>query len=279
MSIQALNWVLSQDALENSGARFVLLILANYANEEGFCYPSRETIARKTSMTSRAVQNHLNWLIAHGYITAENRRSKGKQSTNLYRLKIFADFQGENFSAQSENPSPRNAAQSENFSPAQSENLSPNTSGVNTKEENLNITQTHQHTEAAVAVCENYQNRRVRIRDHKPTGSQFSLSECLRYVNICIGKGEPIQNPKGLASHLYRTGESDPFILAVLYPAENAEREREFYGEPRPFSDEPCTVCFGAKMEIIPNKGARPCEHCRNERGQSTGKEPLNFEL
>ena len=227
--------------MDNSGARFVLLVLANYANEDGYCYPSRETIARKTSMTSRAVQNHLNWLVAHGYITAENRRSNGKQSTNLYRLKFFANFQGENFS--------------------------PNTKGIYTKEENLNTTQTHQHENVAVAVRENHQTR-------QSTGSQFSLSECLQYVNICIGKGEPIQNPKGLASYLYRTGESDPFILATLYPEENEKHEREIYGEPRKFTDDPCTVCFGSKMEIVAGKGARPCPHCRNERSKSTGKEP-----
>ncbi len=88
MSIQALNWALSQDQIENSGARFVLLVLSNYANEAGQCYPSRETIAKKTSMSVRAVQNHINWLAEHGYLSWENKRTDNQQqSPNIYQLK------------------------------------------------------------------------------------------------------------------------------------------------------------------------------------------------
>ncbi len=88
MSIQALNWALSQDQIENSGARFVLLVLANYANEMGQCYPSRETIAKKTSTSVRSVQNHINWLAEHGYLVWTNERNDSKQQTpNIYQLK------------------------------------------------------------------------------------------------------------------------------------------------------------------------------------------------
>lgn len=104
--------------------------------------------------------------------------------------------------------------------------------------------------------------------------SQFSLDECLKYVRICEAKGEPIKNAKGLANHLYKTGDSDAFILATLYPEKREEAEREIYGEPRKFTDEPCAVCFGSKMEVVEGKGARTCPNCKNERGQSTGKQP-----
>lgn len=86
MSIQALNWALSQDQITNSATRFVLLVLCNYANEDRQCYPSRENIAKKTSLSVRAVQNHLNWLVENGYVTKTDRRFDGKQSTNLYTL-------------------------------------------------------------------------------------------------------------------------------------------------------------------------------------------------
>lgn len=105
--------------------------------------------------------------------------------------------------------------------------------------------------------------------------SQFSLDECLKYVRICESKGEPIKNPKGLANHLYKTGDADAFILATLYPDKCEEAEREIYGEPRKFSDEPCAVCFGSKMEVVSGKGARNCPNCKNERGHSTGKQPV----
>ena len=104
--------------------------------------------------------------------------------------------------------------------------------------------------------------------------SQFSLDECLAYVKICAREGEPVKNAKGLASHLYKTGEADAFILAALYPEKTREREVEIYGEPRKFTGEPCAVCFGSKMEVVEGKGARPCPNCKNEKGQSTGKQP-----
>jgi DNA-binding transcriptional regulator YhcF (GntR family) len=104
--------------------------------------------------------------------------------------------------------------------------------------------------------------------------SQFSLDECLRYVQICASRGEPVKNAKGLANHLYKTGDSDAFILATLHPEKREEAEREIYGEPRKFTDEPCAVCYASKMEVVEGRGARPCPNCKNERGQSTGKQP-----
>jgi hypothetical protein len=95
----------------------------------------------------------------------------------------------------------------------------------------------------------------------------FSLSDCLRYAEM-----QPnINNPQGLATKLFKTGEADSFIKAKLYPE---QFERETFGAPVPFSDEPCRVCFGSKMEVVAGKGARPCPHCKNERGKSTGLEP-----
>lgn len=104
--------------------------------------------------------------------------------------------------------------------------------------------------------------------------SQFTIEECLRYAEVCQAKGDAIQNPKALASNLFKTGDADAFILATLYPERAAEAERETFGKPTIFTDEPCAVCFGAKMEVVKDKGARPCQHCKDERGKSTGLEP-----
>lgn len=271
MSIQALNWVLNQDSIDNSGARFVLLILANYADESGVCYPKRETIARKTSMTTRAVQNHLNWLIEHGYITSESRRYMGKQSSNLFRLKIFADFQSENFSAQSENSSPCDAEQSENSAPSQSENSSPYyTSQAETSQKEFNH---HAHTAHEPPAAVREETKITKTNGHL---SEFSLAECLRYVEHCQTKGEQIKNPKGLATHLYKTGESDAFIRAALFPEHHEQKQLEQFGPPRKFTEMPCSICGGTKYETVEGKGARPCPHCINERGRRTGLEPLD---
>jgi hypothetical protein len=39
----------------DAGERLVLYCLASHVNQQGFCWPSRETIARETSMTERGV--------------------------------------------------------------------------------------------------------------------------------------------------------------------------------------------------------------------------------
>jgi len=124
------------------------------------------------------------------------------------------------------------------------------------------------------AVRVNFENQ-AKTNGHQ---SQFSLDECLKYVRICEAKGEPIKNAKDLANHLYKTGDSDAFILATLYPEKRDEAEREIYGEPRKFTDEPCAVCFGSKMEVVEGKGARNCPNCKNEKGHSTGKQPEGVE-
>jgi len=105
--------------------------------------------------------------------------------------------------------------------------------------------------------------------------SRFSLAECLRYVQICVSEGENIKNPKGLASSLFQSGNSDAFILAALYPEQTKELEREKYGEPLRFSNEPCSVCFGAKLANPDGKGHRKCPNCIDEKGNATGFEGL----
>jgi hypothetical protein len=104
--------------------------------------------------------------------------------------------------------------------------------------------------------------------------SIYSIEECLRYVEACQAKGETVNSPNALANHLHKTGEADALIMATLYPAKQEEIDREQFGAPRQFTDQPCRVCFGAKMADAGGKGFRQCEHCKNERGKSTGFEP-----
>ena len=48
------------------GARLVLLALADFANEEGYCYPSIERLALKSALTGRNVQLILRNLESRG---------------------------------------------------------------------------------------------------------------------------------------------------------------------------------------------------------------------
>jgi len=128
-------------------------------------------------------------------------------------------------------------------------------------------TQKERETDAVRVNSENSQKTNGHL-------SEFSLEECLKYVETCRARGENITNPKGLATSLFESGRADAFILATLYPEKNREKEAEIYGDPRKFSDEPCAVCFGSKMEVVEGKGARPCPNYKNEKNHSTGKQP-----
>ena len=85
MSIAARDWALRQDL--KPVPKFVLVVLADAANDQGVCWPRVSTIARKVGVTSRTVQRAIQLLIRRKLITAEQRyRSDGSCSSNLYRL-------------------------------------------------------------------------------------------------------------------------------------------------------------------------------------------------
>lgn len=67
MSVQAISWAMRQD-VPSSGAKFVLVVLANYANHDGVAFPSIPTISSDTSQGERTVQRHLRHLETEGYV-------------------------------------------------------------------------------------------------------------------------------------------------------------------------------------------------------------------
>lgn len=76
-------------------ARFLLCVLADYANDEGYCWPKVETIAEKCGITPRSVIRHLQTLEAEGWLSRETRvveraqHLKGAGSkSNLYQLNV-----------------------------------------------------------------------------------------------------------------------------------------------------------------------------------------------
>ena len=58
-----------QHGPEAQGERFVLIALADFANDEGECWPSIDGIARKVCMTARGVQKVLRQLEADGWVS------------------------------------------------------------------------------------------------------------------------------------------------------------------------------------------------------------------
>tara|TARA_R110000787_G_scaffold275597_1_gene384198 strand:+ start:224 stop:1246 length:1023 start_codon:yes stop_codon:yes gene_type:complete len=57
--------------------KIVLLALADCANDEGWCWPSMATLAKKCSKTDRTVQHAIRDLVAAGHLTRIERPGKG----------------------------------------------------------------------------------------------------------------------------------------------------------------------------------------------------------
>ena len=69
--------------------KFVLVVLADAADDQGLCWPRVSTVAEKVGVSTRTVQRAVQHLVKHKLITAEPRlRSDGSSSSNLYRLRI-----------------------------------------------------------------------------------------------------------------------------------------------------------------------------------------------
>lgn len=66
--------------------RLVLLALADNANDDGYCWPSLETIASKCRLTRRYTINLLDQLEADGEIRRRRRVKDGKYTSTMYQV-------------------------------------------------------------------------------------------------------------------------------------------------------------------------------------------------
>jgi len=91
MSYQATSWAWAQDVTPVQ--KLVLLALANYAgNEEGECWPGRDTLASMTGLSVRSVSRATSELAKQGQLAVEARaRGNGSQASNIYRLSLRED--------------------------------------------------------------------------------------------------------------------------------------------------------------------------------------------
>jgi Helix-turn-helix domain len=82
-------------------AKLTALVLATFMNVRGYAYPGRETLARKASLSDRAVDAAIVELEDEGFLSVEPprrpiatkrgvvlRRSGGKQATNRYQAQL-----------------------------------------------------------------------------------------------------------------------------------------------------------------------------------------------
>lgn len=101
MSVQAISWALGT-AVGDTGAKLLLLALANYADEHGECWPSQARLAQDTELTDRTIRTKLKLLEEGGFLSRERRQSDaGWRTSDYYRLHLS---QPENTSGRSKAP-------------------------------------------------------------------------------------------------------------------------------------------------------------------------------
>jgi len=90
MSIKIMSrvWELSQINAEiNRDDKFLLLALADHANDDGECYPSLSKIQKKCFFSKQGLLNSMDRVIKIGYVSKNKRkRENGSNTSNLYQF-------------------------------------------------------------------------------------------------------------------------------------------------------------------------------------------------
>lgn len=111
MSWQATAWAVRQKT-GSSSRKVLLLVLANYADENGVCWPSQEVLKAETEMSEDTIQRQSKILKALGLVRIVRRRRKdGTWPALLYQLNLSAGVQA----------TPQNAARPEGEQTASTE--------------------------------------------------------------------------------------------------------------------------------------------------------------
>lgn len=101
MSIKLMSAIWEAGPLDQ-GERFVLLALADNANDAGECWPSVRLLSQKTCMAERSVRRVLKRLCAGGWLVVDT--GGGRKHCNLYHIKTLTLGQAD---PRSLNPDPR----------------------------------------------------------------------------------------------------------------------------------------------------------------------------
>jgi DNA-binding MarR family transcriptional regulator len=99
-----------------TGPKFVLMALADRADDSGSCFPSQKELAAKTSHTIRSVQIHLQWLEKNGLIKRHERRRKdGYRTSDEYRITLHENTSREKSSPEIISPENNDNSQAKNL--------------------------------------------------------------------------------------------------------------------------------------------------------------------
>ena len=80
--------VVMRDPSISLAAKGLYSVLATYAGDKNYCFPSRKTLMRDTGITKDTLTKHLQTLIDAGYVTKERYfpGNDGKFKNNSYTL-------------------------------------------------------------------------------------------------------------------------------------------------------------------------------------------------
>lgn len=82
MSIELMSKVWKCENLQDSTATFVLVALADWANDDGVCWPKIPALAHKCRLSERGVQKVIERLESAGYLTT--KKNVGKGNANVF---------------------------------------------------------------------------------------------------------------------------------------------------------------------------------------------------
>lgn len=86
MAHEYTTWAYKQP-ITPTGAKFILVALADTADANGYSFPGQKRLAAMTGQTDRTVRKHLAMLEEHGYVKREERRRKdGTRTSDGYHL-------------------------------------------------------------------------------------------------------------------------------------------------------------------------------------------------
>lgn len=94
MSVEAISWACRQN-VGKSSAKFVLIAMANYADAQGFAWPSLTLLAQVSELDRKTVISAVAWLRERAFLVDTGKKKGGTNSVPVYRLPLESDIQTE----------------------------------------------------------------------------------------------------------------------------------------------------------------------------------------
>ena len=224
MSIRAMTW--AWQAPLPPAPKFVLLALADIADDEGVCWPGHRSLAAKCSVTIRTVQRIIAGLEASGLLLVEPRyRNDGSRSSNQYRLPIETPPDKRSWGGVASDRGPTTVV-----------TWPPDTGVVSrtTTEPSLDSQQPGEQVSSARVVVEQPDLEfPASLTPSQRAGLQISLAALPRptaqlIIDELRGRMQigPVKNPLGYCAALLRRSRSNTFTPELAYAVADARLQR-----------------------------------------------------